>query len=81
MFKMMPQAKFKNVNANKPSPLKKEITKISGIQTQANILNFMEKTESKKFKVTGQQIKYHNPKPIFNLKPPKGQNPYQKDWP
>ena len=37
ILKMMPQAKFKNVNANKPSPLKKKITKISGIQIQANI--------------------------------------------
>jgi hypothetical protein len=75
MFKMMPQAKFKNANANKPSPLKKKITKISGIQIQANILHFVEKTEPKKFKVTGQQMKNDNPKPIVNLKPPKGQNP------
>ena len=35
----------------------------------------MEKTEPKKIKVTGQQMKNYNPKPIFNLKPPKGQNP------
>ena len=61
--------KFKIVYANK------KITKISGIQIQANILNFVEKAEPKKFKVTGQQMKNDSPKPIVKLKPPKGQNP------
>ena len=38
----------------------------------------MEKIEPKKFKVTGQQMQNDKPKPIFNLKPPKGQNPPNK---
>ena len=44
----MPQAKFKNVKTNNPSPPKKQMNKISGIQIQTNIFNLLEKIEPKK---------------------------------